>query len=334
MKPSKIFLPEQITQLYEYAESVTFYNERYRQGYMEEWSIEKKQQIFEIVHNLQLPDTGEAIDFGCGNGILTDIIREALPSGWKIYGTDISPIAIKKAQNHYPRCNFFVKNDTYDVTKKFDLLFTHHVLEHVYNLDLTIKEIDTYVKDDALMLHILPCGNPGSYEYFISVLHKNGINPNLENRFFFEDEGHVRRLTSDQLCYSLSQIGFVLTDDYYANQYYGAINWITQTKLRILKNVTDSTSAIDEHAKKALKKQRFRLLLIWILRYRHKSIERLLHKKNKNFQNYLMLIPGIFLFACTKPMNYYIEKKSNEEWIQRKGDKNGSEMYLFFKRDK
>jgi hypothetical protein len=43
-------------------------------------------------------------------------------------------------------------------------------------------------------LHILPCGNKESYEYEISILNKNGIDPKKENRFFYEEPGHLRSL--------------------------------------------------------------------------------------------------------------------------------------------
>ena len=62
------------SQLYNKETTVEFYQDRYAQGYMDEWPSEKKQRIFEIIRALQLPDTGEALDFGCGNGVLTEIV--------------------------------------------------------------------------------------------------------------------------------------------------------------------------------------------------------------------------------------------------------------------
>ena len=72
--------------LYDHKRSVKFYEDRYEQGYMDEWPVEKKRKVLEVIQELQLPAIGYALDFGCGNGVLTEIIRQALPS-WKIYGT-------------------------------------------------------------------------------------------------------------------------------------------------------------------------------------------------------------------------------------------------------
>jgi len=123
-----------------------------------------------------LPDVGEALDFGCGNGVFTDVIKRALPTGWKVYGTDISEIAIENVKKRYPECVFFVADDEEFISKRFDFLFTHHVLEHVYNLAQVLKKINDRLKDESTILHILPCGNEGSFEHSICLLRKDGIN--------------------------------------------------------------------------------------------------------------------------------------------------------------
>ena len=77
-----------IIQLYDKYAAVDFYQERYAHGYMDEWHIEKKQRIFELIRSLELQDIGEAIDFGCGNGVLTNVIRQAylwVESVWNRY---------------------------------------------------------------------------------------------------------------------------------------------------------------------------------------------------------------------------------------------------------
>ncbi|GJQ22599.1 MAG: hypothetical protein HBSAPP01_03890 [Candidatus Brocadia sapporoensis] len=187
---------QRTSRLYNQKQSVEFYENRYEQGYMDEWPIEKKRKIFEVIQLLQLPAKGEALDFGCGNGVLTEIVRQALPS-WKVYGTDISKKAIANARIRYPECTFFEANSPEFTQKKFDFIFSNHVFEHVFNLSEVFTQMDGYLKPESSMLHFMPCGNEGSYEYNICLLRSDGINRELENRFFFEDEGHVRRLTTD-----------------------------------------------------------------------------------------------------------------------------------------
>ena len=40
-----------------------FYDERYRDGYMQEWPVSKKQRIYELIKELNLPEAGDALDF-------------------------------------------------------------------------------------------------------------------------------------------------------------------------------------------------------------------------------------------------------------------------------
>ncbi|MCX5891404.1 MAG: class I SAM-dependent methyltransferase, partial [Deltaproteobacteria bacterium] len=115
--------------LYDLKESIQFYEDRYSKGYMDEWDPAKKQRVKEIIQGLNLPDTGEALDFGCGTGIFTAILKEALPR-WNIYGTDISVDAIAKARERHSDCTFFLVFDERFNNKKFAFIFTHHVLEH------------------------------------------------------------------------------------------------------------------------------------------------------------------------------------------------------------
>jgi trans-aconitate methyltransferase len=321
-----------MSKLYDENRAVAFYQERYSHGYMEVWPIEKKRRIFEIVRSLGLPDEGEAIDFGCGNGVLTDVIRQALPPGWKVYGTDISGVAIDNAAKHYPGCIFFVADNGEFTGKRFDFLFTHHVLEHVYNLPQVFDEINGRLKDASTMMHILPCGNAGSLEHSICLLRKDGINPRLENRFFFEDEGHIRRLTTEQLSKLCREKDFVLIKEYYSNQYYGALDWITQSGSSFMRLFTDVSLAVDEEAKNKLERLRYKLIVFWCARYPAVFIESRLHKKAKTFRDYVFLLLSLPLYVFTKPMDSWLKCKALEEWNRKKTERNGSEMYLFFKR--
>lgn len=323
---------QKTSQLYDKNMAVAFYQDRYAHGYMDEWPVEEKRRIFEVISSFKLPAVGEALDFGCGNGVFTDVIKQALPPGWKVYGTDISAIAVENAQNRYPGCCFFVADDREYITKRFDFLFTHHVLEHVYNLPQVLKEVNDRMKDQSTMLHVLPCGNEGSFEHSVCMLKKDGINAQQENRFFFEDEGHVRRLTTEQLSRLFREKGFSLTKEYYNNQYDGAINWITRSGPSFLRLFTDIFPAIDEESRGKLKKIRFKLFLLWSLRYPAAFVESRLRKRRKTVRDYLFLIPGLLLYVFTKPMDNYLNEKASIEWKKRKNEHNGSEMYLFYKR--
>lgn len=92
-----------------------FYDKRYSTDYMYGWEVRKKRWTLEILRSLDLPKVGKALDFGCGNGIFAELLTRALP-GWAIFGTDISPVAIEKAQKRVKNCCFLSLSGLEDET--------------------------------------------------------------------------------------------------------------------------------------------------------------------------------------------------------------------------
>ncbi len=317
-------------QLYSEQASQQFYDERYSKGYMDEWPLEKKQRVFEVIKSLSLPGRGEALDFGCGNGVFTDVVRQALP-GWKVYGTDISPVAVGHAAERVPGCVFFDQSDEALMGKKFDFLFTHHVLEHVYNLRDVWRQVVGFTKPRSAMLHILPCGNEGSLEHKICSLRTDGINAAMENRFFYEDTGHVRRMTTEQFGAMAGEAGFRLAEEFYSNQHDGAVDWISRNEPAFVLTLTDPSKAKDEGARRELSAIRTRLLAASVLRDLRSRVAGFRGRK-KNAKTWVGLLAGLPLYPVSSLVDRSMRRKAQAEWEVKKRDRGGSEMYLFFKR--
>jgi len=312
--------------LYQKEIAKSFYEDRYEKGYMQEWPKEKKQRVFEIIKDLNLPENGNAIDFGCGNGVFTDILQQALPN-WKIYGCDISKNAVENAKIRFPNCLFFISDAEQNPDIKFDFLFTHHVLEHVYDIKMLVKDMNILLKPKSFILHIFPCGNENSYEYNICKMRIDGINSEMENRFFFEDEGHVRRLTTEQTNNLFSELGFALEKDLYSNQYYGGIKWISESSKDFILRFTDPTKAQDEKARKKLVGAKNKLLFMHYCNKIQKN-----SFKSIAFQ-FIKTGVKLILYPLAKIIVSYVEMKAKREWRRKKTQKNGSEMYLFYGRE-
>ncbi len=90
--------------------SAAFYKGRYARGYMKYRPPETRKRIRDVSAELDLPEIGEALDLSCGQGELTDVLRESQP-GWKVYGCNIRALAIKNAGVTYPGCEFFLSGD-------------------------------------------------------------------------------------------------------------------------------------------------------------------------------------------------------------------------------
>lgn len=234
--------------------SVEFYESRYQGGYMEDWPKEKKTFVTEFITKLIPGSNGIALDFGCGNGVFSDVLSKALP-GWEIWGCDISESALANARKRFPNCNFTTYEQIKNQQIKFDLIFSHHVLEHVSNLDEIVGSLASSLKIGGRCAHILPCGNKGSLEHNIASIVANGIDANLGNRFYYEDKGHLRRLTSDEFCWIHKKFGMSLEHAWYQNHYFGSLDWMSDyPDDYIMNDLTLLDKAINQSARLKLKR--------------------------------------------------------------------------------
>jgi SAM-dependent methyltransferase len=321
--------------------SKEFYEDRFERGYMDEWPEQKLQRILEVLQLIKLPAKGVALDFGCGQGVLAEVLQKALP-GWEIHGCDLSEVAVDLAKSRYPRFTFFVSGDSKHVNQKYDLIFTHHVLEHVYNLKDILGEIEVFANENSSVLHVLPCGNPGSFEYDICKSRADGINPDMGNRFFFEDPGHVRRMQSDELAAEMANYGYMLSNAYFCNHYYGALNWISRSHPKLIRKFTDPEKALDEKAAAYLKSLRSKLNLLYKLQFGVMRIKGGTDWKGfvrprtsgSPIKKILARVYDGAYYAASMPFYWFIDFLDKNEWKTKKEKKNGSEMFLFFKKSK
>ena len=317
--------------LYDKNTSKYFYDNRYAKNYMNEWPTAKKKRIIDVIQYLNLPKNGDCLDFGCGNGVITDILSKSLPL-WNVYGCDISKNAIRNASKRFSRLSFFLNDDEKFINKKFDFIFSHHVLEHVYDVKDVSNQINERTKANASMLHIFPCGNPGSYEYNLCKLRIDGINTEMGNRFFFEDEGHIRRMTTEQCTKIFKPFNFILKQAYYSTQYYGAINWITLTNLHFILNMFNPTKSKDFLSRLKLMGMFVKFLIIFAIRRLTTFYDLVLNVNDKNIKHVLFLFLLKLPSKVSKYFDNYIKSLESNEWNTSKTQKNGSEMFLFFVR--
>ncbi len=322
---------EKNSALYDKNVAATFYEERYVKGYMDEWPTFKKQRVFNLIRQLGLPEIGRALDIGCGNGVFTDVIKQALPK-WDVYGAEISETAVLHAQERYPACNFLVATDKALSEQPFDFVFSHHVLEHVYNVREFLAEVNAKLQPQAAMLHICPCGNEGSLEDQISRMMKGGIDTTRENRRFFEEPGHLRRLTTNEVVNVVKDFGFQLTKDWYAQHYWSAVDWITEWERGEVKKLTNFHDGVDSSAQQNLKKLRRKLMLLTYLRLPVMTISALEHKTTKNVKDWIKFSGALGLYPLAKTVDTLVRKKGLAEWEHLKSDRRGGEMYLYFTR--
>jgi SAM-dependent methyltransferase len=308
-----------------------FYQDRYESGYMEDWPLAKLQRVESVVRTLGLPTTGRFLDFGCGTGVFTEALVRALP-GWAAYGAEIVENALTRARQRCPGARF---GRIEELTGPFDFVFSHHVLEHVSSLDETMGLVGRVCSGDATVLHVLPCGNAGSLEHQISIAARNGIEPDKGNRFFFEDEGHLRRLTSAQLRESLQGHGFDVTREFFANHYYGAIALLSEQAPVWIRAMFDPARAATPDDARFLEQVRRTLLRLRLFRRPpslFKGAEWRLSKPSLGWLEYFALVAGNPLTLTRGVADRWIREREANEWTTRRTDPAASEMFIAARR--
>lgn len=325
-------LPEPSTQtkgLEDIEAAEAFYDRRYRAGYMDDWPIEKLERVAALVRELPLPARGRVLDFGCGAGMFTAVLQSALP-GWEVHGTDISAEGIGRAAAAMPGCSFHGLSDTDHLAGTFDLVFTHHVLEHVSDIRQTADLLTGMLNAGGAMLHILPCGDSGGFEASVCAMRRDGVEPDRENRFFFDEEGHLRRLTTQGLIDLWANAGFVPERVYRAARWSGALERLTASQdFGSLWQFADPDMAVDATAANRLRRWRAVLVTLWLMRKPTAVVGNKLGNGVRSVRDLLMLVGGVTLYPLSKPVDWFIRRLASREWSRDRHLAGGSEMYVF-----
>lgn len=310
----------------------TFYDRRYRAGYMDDWSIEKRDRVAELVRELRLPPRGRVLDYGCGVGAFTAVLRSALP-GWEVHGTDISNEALARAEAALPDCRFHRLDECERLSGSFEFVFSHHVLEHVSDVQSTAATIANMLVPGGAMLHILPCGDPGGLEAWVCAWRRDGIEPDRGNRFFFDEEGHLRRLRLPDLIGLWSGKGFSAERVYHAARWYGAIERLSGSEdLRELWRFSDPSKAVDRAAARRLNVLRIALVTLWFLRRPTATVKHKVSSGIRSARDILVLSAACILYPISWPIDWITRSLGRREWARHRDRPGGSEMYVFLSR--
>jgi 2-polyprenyl-3-methyl-5-hydroxy-6-metoxy-1,4-benzoquinol methylase len=110
-----------------------------------------------LINSIAKDKKGRILDYGCGTGYFLETMKE---DGWKTYGLEPNEKAREiaktktKVKENLEQLN--LKN------KKFDIITLWHVLEHIHNINDTIKVLKTILKEKGKIVIAVP--NIDSYE--------------------------------------------------------------------------------------------------------------------------------------------------------------------------
>lgn len=162
-----------------------------------------KSLIYKNIYSpLPKNNIGKVLDVGCGNGLYLSQLQE---NGWDVYGVDMSPEAVRFANNKFGLKNVkqgILENIKYP-SNTFDVITMHHVLEHLYNPQKVLQKINKSLKKDGLLV--------------ISTPNVDSINLNLFKKYWFplETPRHLNLFNKDTIQKLADKTGFKIVNTSY-----------------------------------------------------------------------------------------------------------------------
>jgi SAM-dependent methyltransferase len=311
-----------------------FYDERHSRGWMDYWAHEKVNRVLSLVEDALPSSCATVIEYGCGTGTFTSALKRRFPD-LDAHGCDISPKGVEKARVRCPGATFHLLYCQLwePPLPQADLIYTHHVLEHVDDVDAVLADIARQLKPGGRVLHVMPCGNTGSVEYWLASRMRNGIAQDGTGLLCMDDISHVRRLTSAQLEHFCAKHGLVTESRYFANQFWGGWEYIAGQPYWNLLLWLNPTNARNLWSAFQLCALLTLLLPISVLRKTPVQVLGTLFQPRPIWKKalFFLLAPLCSVaYPFSKALDIVLIRIREWEWKRHKTRPNGTEMYLTF----
>lgn len=105
-----------------------------------------------------LPKTGRGLDVGCGDGVLTGILRDLVEARWTLVGVDPDPAETALAENSgvYMKVHTCGADCVPEADGTFDFAYANSVLEHIPDLPPVLAETARCLKPRGLFAATVP----------------------------------------------------------------------------------------------------------------------------------------------------------------------------------
>jgi SAM-dependent methyltransferase len=118
-------------------------------------------RTFETGHLLRtgvLPRFGRGLDLGCGDGGITELLRDALDARWRLVGVDPDEdeLALAVTRGVYESLEQADGAATSAEDASFDFVFSNSVLEHVEALEPTLREVARVLANGGSFVFTVP----------------------------------------------------------------------------------------------------------------------------------------------------------------------------------
>ena len=181
-----------------------FNTQKYNYNY-QEIDYPTKQRI-SIILKL-IGSNKKVLDIGCFNGYISEKIKQ---NNNIVYGVDNSKSSIEICKSKGIKCKLYNIEEGLPFNKEiFDVVHCGEIIEHIYNTDKLLKEINRVLTKDGYLVLTTP--NLSSISRRLKLL--LGKNPGLDTSTFNEEGsdlsvGHIRYFTPGSITILLNRNEF------------------------------------------------------------------------------------------------------------------------------
>jgi SAM-dependent methyltransferase len=122
--------------------------------------------IKHLLDSLELRQSGQLLDFGCGTGVALRNFAELLPE-WRLFGAELSERSLP-ALRGIPGFEKLYTCPTAEIPERFDLITLIHSLEHVLQPVATLADLRGRIDEDGYAFVEVPDCNRTPYDLVIA----------------------------------------------------------------------------------------------------------------------------------------------------------------------
>lgn len=113
-----------------------------------EWTHYSRDVEIDLLASSLLKDQ-KILEIGSGDGYIANVLKEKY--GLKVIASDLEP-----RYPQYTEVKVVDGHSTLFQDKEYDVIISIHVLEHINDIDIAMKEFSRLLKDDGIMYHLVP----------------------------------------------------------------------------------------------------------------------------------------------------------------------------------
>ncbi len=197
-------------------------------------------EIRGLVADGGLPKTGRGLDLGCGDGLVTELICTELGARWSLIGADPDERELSLAAECglYERLLHCEGSNVDAKDAEFDFVLSNSVLEHVLELEPTLREVSRVLRPGGRFVFTVPAprfhanvGSPGILARLATgTSNASDYHLELDRRL-----AHVRYLDSDDWRRALANVGLEMIS---------TLPYLTRTETRRWAAVSNATAGV------------------------------------------------------------------------------------------